>query len=176
MNKRALISLLSLNLLTVLCSPVLGAIFVKFDGIDGESRDANHDKWSDVLLVDHGYTLEDAKSKKAGGPVVRPILITKELDKAGIKIAEALLTEHLFETVEIEFTATYGGARATFLRYTLYGVRVVSHQVNASGNDEAGPPSEHVQLSFTGIDVTYTEFDDEGSSKGNVEYSYDVIQ
>lgn len=176
MNKRVSILTLCLILLMVLCSPVLGAAFVKFDGVDGESQDANHDKWSDVLSIAHGYSVEDAKAKKTGGPVVQPMVLSKELDKAGIKIAEALLTEHVFETVEIELTATYGGARATYLKYTLYGVRVVSYQVNASGNDEAGPPNEQVHLVFSGIDVTYTEYDDTGSSQGNVEYSYDVVK
>ena len=28
-----------------------GAAFVKFDGVDGEATDANHDKWIDVLSV-----------------------------------------------------------------------------------------------------------------------------
>lgn len=176
MKKRFSILTLCLTLSIVLCSPSLGAVFVKFDGVDGESKDANHNKWSDVLSVAHGYSVEDAKGKKTGGPVAQPIMICKELDKAGIKIAEALLTERVFDTVQIEFTATYGGARATYLKYTLYRVRVVSYQVDASGNDEAEPPNEQVHLVFSGIDVTYTEYDDTGSSLGNVQYSYDAVE
>ncbi len=30
------------------------AAFAKYDGIDGESQDANHDKWIDVLSLDWG--------------------------------------------------------------------------------------------------------------------------
>ena len=51
---------------------------------------------------------------------------------------------------------------------------VTSCQVNASGNDEAGPPTVVVGNNFEEIKVTYTEFDDEGSSKGNVEFEYKV--
>ncbi len=38
-----------------------GAAFVKYDGIDGESKDANHDTWIDVLNVDWGVTRSDEK-------------------------------------------------------------------------------------------------------------------
>ena len=37
-----------------------GAAYIKFDGVDGESKDSNHDKWIDVLSVDWG-------SNKPGG-------------------------------------------------------------------------------------------------------------
>ena len=30
------------------------AVFVKYDGIDGEATDANHDKWIDVLSLNWG--------------------------------------------------------------------------------------------------------------------------
>ena len=37
-----------------------GAAFAKYDGIDGESKDSNPDKWIDVLSIDWG-------SNKPGG-------------------------------------------------------------------------------------------------------------
>jgi len=53
-------------------------------------------------------------------------------------------------------------------------VMVTAVQVNASGNDEAGPPTVVMQNNFEEIKVTYTEFDDEGTSKGNVETEFKV--
>lgn len=29
-----------------------GAVFAKYDGFDGEAKDANHDTWIDVLSID----------------------------------------------------------------------------------------------------------------------------
>ena len=51
---------------------------------------------------------------------------------------------------------------------------ITSYQVNASGNDEAGPPTVVIGNNFEEIKMTYTEFDDEGSSKGNVETEHKV--
>ena len=51
---------------------------------------------------------------------------------------------------------------------------VTSVSVNASGNDEAGPPTIVIGNNFEEVKVTYTEYDDTGSSKGNVEYSWKV--
>lgn len=33
-----------------------GAAFVKYDGVDGESRDASHDRWIDVLSIAGKWT------------------------------------------------------------------------------------------------------------------------
>ena len=41
------------------------AAFAKYDGVDGESKDANHDKWIDVLSIDWG-------SHKPGGGATGP--------------------------------------------------------------------------------------------------------
>ena len=51
---------------------------------------------------------------------------------------------------------------------------VTSFQINASGNDEAGPPTVVIGNNFEEVKVTYTEKDREGSSKGNVETEFKV--
>ncbi len=76
--------------------------------------------------------------------------------------------------LELELTSTYGGAKATYLRYELTNVMITSFQTNASGNDDAGPPTVVIGNNFEEIKVTYTEFDDTGSSQGNVETSFKV--
>lgn len=164
---------------TLLSSSAMGAAFIKFDGVDGESTDANHTNWSDVLEFDQGYLLQtfiDEKMKELPTEAVQvnDFVVTMELDKAGPKIAEALLKGKTFPSVQVELTATYGGSRTTYYKYDLSNVRVTGYQLNASGNDEMGPPRQAVSLSFTGVTVTYTEYDDTGSSQGNVEYSYEL--
>ena len=102
------------------------------------------------------------------------VTLTIEYEKASPKIQEKCLKGEIIPKLEIEQTATYGGARATYLRYELKNVMITSYQVNASGNDEAGPPTVVVGNNFEEIKVTYTEFDDTGSSCGNVEYEFAV--
>jgi type VI secretion system secreted protein Hcp len=153
------------------------AVYVKFDGIDGEAQDDNHKKWIDVLSVDWGAHKPGGgatgQSRRRGAAVVEDVTLTLEYEKAAPKLQEKCLTGEIIKKVEIELTSTYGGARATYLKYELKNVMISSFQTNASGNDET-PPTVVIANNFEEIKVTYTEFDDEGNKKGNVETSFKV--
>ena len=154
------------------------AAFAKYDGIDGESKDANHDKWIDILSIDWGAHKPGGgatgQSRRRGGAVVEDITLTIEYEKSSPLLQEKCLMGEIIPKLELELTSTYGGARATYLIYELTNVMVTSFQTNASGNDEAGPPTVVIGNNFEEIKVTYTEYDDAGSSKGNVETSFTV--
>jgi len=117
-----------------------GAAFVKYDGIDGEATDAAHEKWIDVLSVDWGTTQTTDKKGNIVS-VVHDMFITMEYDKASPKILEKSLNGEVIPKLEIELTATSGGARATYLKYELVNVLVTSYQTNAFGDDLAGLPT-----------------------------------
>ena len=153
------------------------AVFAKYDGVDGESKDANHDKWIDVLSVDfsmHRPSGNTGASRRRGGVVVEDLLLTIDYDKASPKIQEKLLMGEVIPKLEIEQTANYGGARAVYLKYELTNVMITSVSVEASGNDEAGPPTVVVGNNFEEIKVTYTEFDDAGNSLGDTGYQWSL--
>jgi len=153
------------------------AIFAKYDGIDGEATDANHDKWIDVLSVDWGAHKPGGgatgQSRRRGAAVIEDFTLTMEYEKAGPKLQEKCLLGEVIPKLEIECTATYGGARATYLKYELTNVMVTSYQVNMSGNDEV-PPTVVIGSNFEEMKVTYTEYGDDGSSAGSVETSHKV--
>lgn len=154
------------------------AAFVKYDGIDGESKDTNHDAWIDVLNVDWGIHKPGGgatgQSRRRGAAVVEDLTLTMEYEKSSPKLQEKCLKGEVIPKLELEMTATYGGSRATYLKYELTNVMITSFQTNASGNDEAGPPTVVVGNNFEEIKVTYTEYDDTGSSQGNVETEFKV--
>ena len=154
------------------------AIFAKYDGIDGESKDANHDKWIDVLSIDWGVYHKgkpgSGQSRRRGAPVIEDLVLTIEYEKASPKLLEKCLIGEVIPELEIELTANYGGDRETYLKYEMKNVMARSYQIDASGDDEAGPPLVVIGNNFEEIKVTYTEFDDEGSKKGNVEAKYQV--
>ena len=98
---------------------------------------------------------------------------TIDYEKASPKLLEKLLSGEAIPKLEIELTRTYGGARATYLKYELINVMVTSYQV--SGNiEEVGVPTVSVGNNFEEIKVTYTEYDDAGNSKGNVEAEHKI--
>jgi type VI secretion system secreted protein Hcp len=153
------------------------AMFAKYDGVDGESNDANHDKWIDVLSLHWGAHrpggTATGQSRRRGGAIVEDMVIAIEYEKASPKILEKCLRGEVLPKLEIELTANYGGARATYLRYELKNVMVTSYNIDATG-DESGPPVVEISNSFEEIKVAYTEYDDEGAKKGNVETSHGV--
>ena len=154
------------------------AVFAKYDGVDGESQDSKHEKWIDIQSVDWGVHKPGGgatgQSRRRGAAVVEDIVMTMEYDRAAPKLAEKCLKGEVIPKLEIELVATYGGSRATYLKYELKNVLITSYQVSASGNDEAGPPTVVVGSNFEEIKVTYTEYDDSGNAKGNVEYQWKI--
>ena len=173
------------TLLLVLSMLVGGqaAAFVKYDGIDGESKDSNHDKWIDVLSIDWGASMpvpppQRQRVRRRAGPVLRDMTLTLEYDKASPKLQEKCLKGEIIPKLEIEHTTSpgdlVGGKPQTYLKYELTNVLVTSFDINASGNDEAGPPTVIMSNNFEEIKVTYTEFDRTGGDMGKVEYEWKV--
>lgn len=154
------------------------AAFARYDGVDGESTDAHHDKWIDVLSLDWGVhrpgSSGSGQSRRRGAAVVEDLEIAIDYEKASPKILEKCLRGEIVPTLEIEFTAVLSGDRVTYLRYELENVLINAYQISASGNDDDGPPVVLISNSFEEITVTYTEFADDGTSAGNVETSHKV--
>jgi type VI secretion system Hcp family effector len=154
------------------------AAYIKFDGVDGEALDKDHKGWSDLLSFGQGLHQPGSgatgPTRRRGDVILEDIVLTKELDKSGPKIAEGLCKGKVYPKVEIHQTASYTDAgRVTYLAYELKNVLVTSYNVSGSGqSDEV--PVEQFALNFEEIKVTYTETDRAGKSKGNVEYSWKV--
>lgn len=153
------------------------AAYIKFDGIDGEFQDKDHKNWS--VLESFSQSLQKTAgggktgSTRRGGDVqFEDIHVGKEVDKSSPKLAEAVAKGKVFSKVEIHITASYTDAgRMTYYAYELKNVQVSSYQVGGTGESR---PSEQMSLNFEEIKVTYTECDNKGAKKGNVEYSWKV--
>ena len=154
------------------------AAFIKFEGVDGESKEQAHDKWSDLLSFSQPIHKPGSggtgQSRRRGDVVLEDIVCTKELDKASPKLAESICKGKVFPKVEIELTAsTTDEGRVTYYKYELKNVLVTSYNVGGSGQAE-DVPVEEFSLNFEEIKTTYTEVDSAGNSKGDVEYGWKV--
>lgn len=130
--------------------------YLKLGDIKGESTDADHKDWIDVLSVDWGI------HKPGGGAtgatrrraVLRDFVVQKRLDKSSPLLAEALVTN---ETIsEVVFAFTRDGEKAPYLQYELKNVLVTSYSVSG-GTEGNVVPTEQLSLNFEEIKVTYTE-------------------
>jgi type VI secretion system Hcp family effector len=154
------------------------ALFIKFEGIDGEANDKDHKAWSNLQSFSWGLHKAGAgatgATRRRGVVTVEDVVITKQYDKSSPKLAESVCMGKIFPKVEIHDTTTYGdGNRATFLKYELKNVMVSSHNVSAAGGGDA-VPHENVSLNFEEVKQTYVEYDAKGGKKGNVEMNWKV--
>ncbi len=152
-------------------------LFIKFDGIDGECKDKDHQKWTDLSSFSWGLDKAGAgatgQTRRRGTVTVHDITATKEYDKSSPKLAEAICSGKVFPKVEIHDTATYGDARATFMKFDLKNVAVTSQSMSAAGGGDA-VPMESFSLNFEEIKQTYVEYDSKGKKMGNVEMQWKV--
>jgi type VI secretion system secreted protein Hcp len=154
------------------------ALFIKFDGVDGEANDKDHKAWSNLLSFSWGLHKAGAgatgATRRRGVVTVEDVVISKEYDKSSPKLAESVCMGKIFPKVEIHDTTTYGdGNRAVFLKYELKNVMVSSHNVSAAGGGDA-VPHENISLNFEEVKQTYVEYDAKGGKKGNVEMNWKV--
>ena len=154
------------------------ALFIKFDGVDGECNDKDHKGWSDLQSFSWGLHKAGAgatgATRRRGVVTVEDVVVSKEYDKSSPKLAESVCLGKIFPKVEIHDTTTYGdGNRAVFLKYELKNVMVSSHNVSAAGGGDA-VPHENLSLNFEEVKQTYVEYDAKGAKKGNVEMNWKV--
>ena len=154
------------------------AAYIKFDGVDGEAKDKGRKNWSNLTSFGQGLHQPGSGStgptRRRGNVILDDITVSKELDKASPKIAEAVCKGKVFPRVEIHLTASYADAkRVTYYVYELKNVLVTSYNINGGGQSE-DVPVEDFALNFEEIKVTYTETSRKGKKKGNVEYSWKV--
>ena len=154
------------------------AAYIKFDGIDGESMDSKHQKWSDLESVSqvlHRPTGGATGAARARGDVIFDDLqCAKLLDKSSPKIAEAVAKGKVFPKVEIHMTTGMADeGRTTYLAYELKNVLVSSYAASGHGQSES-KPMENFSLNFEEIKVTYTEISPDGKKGGNVDFAWKV--
>jgi type VI secretion system secreted protein Hcp len=152
---------------------MLAGMFIKFEGVDGEAQDKSYRGWCNALSFSQGQSLQDSvtgATRRRGNVVFEDIVVVKELDKASPKLAEAVCNGNVFPRVEIHLTYADAG-NVTYYAYELKNVQIVSYRIGGSGYSEH-VPTEELSLSFEEIKVTYTEIDEGGRPKGNVEYEW----
>jgi type VI secretion system secreted protein Hcp len=154
------------------------AAYIKFDGVDGEAQDKDHKGWSDLASFSQGLSQPGSSAtgaaRRRGDVILDDFSVAKKLDKASPKIAESMCKGKVFPKVEIHLTASYTDAgRVTYYAYQLKNVLVTHYHISGSGQSEE-VPFEDIALNFEEIKVTYTEADDKGNKKGNVEYGWKV--
>lgn len=152
-------------------------MFLKIDGIPGESKDINHRDEIDILSYSWGETQQAVASGgggvAAGRVTMQEFRFAMRVNKASPKLFLACANgTHSRNAV---LTVRRPGATAPeFLKWTLTDVTVASYQtgVNAPTDDA---PTDQVSLRFAKIEVEYRPVKPDGSLDVPVKAGWDVV-
>jgi len=127
-------------------------IFLKVDGIKGESTDVNHQDEIELLGWSWGasevFIVSGGGGTVGGKPRFADLVVTKHVDKASPKLLRACLTvAHLEDVVLTQRRA--GAGKFSFLVITLKDALVTS--LNDVEADAAPRPVETVQFTFAKV-------------------------
>jgi len=162
-NKIILLSILFVTILGFSFQDAFAAVdmFLKIEGVEGESKDKAHGKEIDVLFLNWSSAMQASRAGAAGTSKanVEDISVTKYIDKATPKLFESLATGKHIAEAKIVVRST-GGNPVEYLKYTLRDVMITSYSTGASGEDR---PTESISFNYGKIEVEYTELNPDGT-------------
>ena len=151
-------------------------MFLKKDGVDGESKDKTHLKQIDVLAWSWG--LSNSGSAHVGGGAgsgkvnVQDISITKWVDSASPKLVVACCEGSHYSQVLLTVRKAAGKAPLEYVKITLSEVLVAGISTGGSGGEER--LTENVTLNFGKFSMDYTPQQDDGSAGTAINAAWDV--
>ena len=144
------------------------AIFLRIDGVPGESDDPDHPGWIELHSVHHGLSPQSLRGSSLQGH----LLANKRPDNASPRLAEAVASGRIFPEAVLEFTRMEGG-RLRYFQVTLHDVSAAHFW---SDLRVEGVSVELVTLFFNRVEWTYLETDGEGRSLANHKMHWDFVR
>ena len=137
-------------------------MFLKLDGIDGESADSKHKDEIEVLSFSWGVSSPAAGGRgglSAGKVSSNDLSIVKRLDTSSPQLIEKICQgEHISSGL---LTLQKAGEKPVeYLKIKLTDILISGYSTGASGG---GEPVEQVSFSFSGIEVSAAEQRPDGS-------------
>jgi len=142
-------------------------IFLKINGIDGESQDASHLNEIDVIgwhwKVSQQSAMMSGSGGGAGKATVSDLAFTHQLDRASPNLAKYCFTGKHIDQVQLTMRKA-GGLPFEYLKITMYDV-VITQVELVGGGDVC---HEDVHLSFSTMKHEYFVQNQSGGSGGAV--------
>ncbi len=151
-------------------------MFLKVEGIDGESTDDKHADWIEVLSFNQGVTQQASSiaSSSGGGATQRAdfqdLSIAKLLDKATPKLLLACAKGEHIPTVKLELCRA-GGDKMTYMEIEMTNVIISSVGIGGGG----GEATESVTFDYGKIKWNYIKQKRaDGSPGGNIPAAWNL--
>jgi type VI secretion system secreted protein Hcp len=152
-------------------------IFLKLDGIEGESKDSKHPNEIQLQSFSWGASNPHSAAQGTGQGVgkvsVQDLHFTKYIDKASPKLFKhCAMGEHINKGTLVARKA--GKDQQEYLKVSLDEVFVTSYQLGDSNGTDGQLPMEQISLSFTKVEVDYKPQQKDGTLGGSVKAHWDV--
>ncbi len=150
-------------------------IFLKINGIDGESMDSAHKNEIEILNWDWQIFQDSNMHMGSGGgsgkATVKDLNFVHYVDRSSPNLMKFCLTgKHIPEAKLVVRKA--GGSPLEYLKITMTDVVITNVQPAGSSSEER--IKEKVSLSFAKVKQEYTVHNQQGGSGGAVTAGYDI--
>lgn len=153
------------------------AAYIKFDGIDGEVVEKDHDKWVELESFSNGAHKtgggRTGSQRVQGVTEFEDIHCTKNSDKTTPKLLQAMSEGKSFPKVQIHVTTTSDSGPQIIMAYELKDVYLTNYNINSSGE---GRPAESLSLNFEEIKIEYFPIDSKGKRGGGIDFAWNVAK
>lgn len=151
-------------------------MFIKIEGIEGESGDDGHKNEIDVISwnweVSQASNMHSGGGGGAGKATVHDLEFLHALDKASPNLLKYCLTgKHIGEAVLTVRRA--GGSPLEYLKITMNDIVVTKIRPAGASQDDSRI-NETVNLSFAKVKQEYVVQNAQGGSSGTVTASFDI--
>jgi type VI secretion system secreted protein Hcp len=134
--------------------------------IEGESTDAGHEGWIEILGFDHSVTItrDPNGQPKPGKLHHQPLKVTKYIDKASPSLLEAWINSEEFNTFRLEFMRLGGGGLPeNYYTVELTNARIVGiRQVKLNTDNPDNNWSQDMESVHFTYDTVIRTFEDGG--------------
>jgi type VI secretion system secreted protein Hcp len=154
-------------------------VFMKIDGISGESLDTQFKDWIEVLSLN--WVVESPVSKDGAGQTVRSLRssefsITKVVDKATTQIVKALVQNENIKEIRVALCRS-GKEKIKYLEYVFKNCVITKAALRTASHSEESLPTEDIQFRFALIEITYFQQKREGGgSAGQISFSWNISE
>jgi len=147
--------------------------YIKFDGIDGESKDTGHEKWIEILSFSWGLKWSPADSTAEPRLVLEDVSMGATANKASPKLMLACATGQHIPEVTLSLADPNRNEGRDYYKITMSDVLISSYQTGLqeteSATGGADPvPTEEISFNYSKIEWTYYPAD--GSEPVVVEF------
>ena len=152
-------------------------IYMEYDGIEGNVTMAGYEKQIAVLNmqwgVGRGITMVTGRTanREASTASISEVTVTKEMDKATALLVQEATVGTKGKEVKLHLTRTGADGEEEIMTYTLHDTLVSSYSVSSSGS---GEPIENVSLSFTKIEMAFSESGKDNAKGGTGRFGYSI--